>query len=228
MNPPLNLLHIRELLRTKFPLAQAALQEAEAVPTGVDCLDQLQLQPGRLHEIVCGSRGAGAGLLLSALLDAWGRGMRTPVALVDGADVFSPQEVAAETRERLLWLRCRSVEQAVKGADLLLRDGNISRVLMDVGLCPVGSVRKVPAQAWHRLRLLAEKSGSLCCIFTAFQTVPCARSRLLMQLPHGLDAMDRPRPELLARLRGGVVRRSAGVESEMEAARAALNLAEAA
>jgi hypothetical protein len=215
MNSQASILHIRELLRAKFPLAQAAAVKAETVHTGVDCLDQLEMQPGRLHEIVCSSRGAGAGLLLGALLDAWGREMKMPVAVVDGADVFNPQDVAAETRERMLWLRCRNVEQAVKGADLLLRDGNISRVLMDVERCPFNSVRKIPAQAWHRLRLLAEKSGALCCIFTAFQTVPCARSRLLLKLPHRLDAMDRSRPELLAQLRGGVVRRAAGIGTEV-------------
>ncbi|WP_395741759.1 hypothetical protein [Prosthecobacter sp.] len=215
MSQAASLLHIRELLRSKFPAAQSVPVKTDAVCTGVECLDQMGMQAGRLHEIVSASRGAGAGLLLSALLECWSE-RRQPVALVDGADVFNPQDVTAETRERLLWLRCRNVDQAVKGADLLLRDGNISHVLMDMELCPASSMRKVPAQAWHRLRLLAEKSGALCCVFTAFQTVPCARSRLVMKLPHGLEAMDRPRAELLARLRGGVGRGALGGEAEEE------------
>ena len=168
------------------------------------------MQPGRLHEIVCQSRGAGAGLILSVLLDSWGQEVKQPVALIDGADVFNPRDVSAETRERLLWLRCRDAEQAVKGADLLLRDGNMPRVLMDLILCHASGVRRIPAQVWHRLRMLTEKSGALCCVFTAFQAVPCARSRLMLRLPHGLEAMDRPRGELAAQLRGEVVGRGMG------------------
>ena len=218
MNQPAKITDIRELLRSRFPLAQATdlttdSESAVDVQTGVPCLDQMGMQPGRIHEIVCRSRGMGTGLLLAALLDSWGQEVRQPVALVDGADVFNPREVTAETRERLLWLRCHDAAQAVKGADLLLRDGNIPRVLMDLALCSDVGVRRIPAQAWHRLRMLAEKSGALCCVFTAFQTVPCARSRLLMKQPHGLDAMDRPRTELASQLRGTIVRRGMGGEA---------------
>ena len=211
MSQAANITDIRALLRARFPQAQADEVRPEAgVHTGVACLDQLGMQAGRLHEIVCHSRGAGAGLVLSALLDSWGQEVKQPVALVDGADVFNPRDVSTETRERLLWLRCRDAGQAVKGADLLLRDGNMPRVLMDLILCPDGSVRRIPAQVWHRLRMLAEKSGALCCVFTAFQTVPCARSRLVLKLPHGLEALDRPRAELAAQLRGDVVSRGMG------------------
>ncbi len=180
---------------------------------------------GCIHEIVCPTRGAGAGLILSALLDSWGQEMRQPVALLDGADVFNPRNVSTETRERLLWLRCRDAAQAVRGADLLLRDGNIPRVLLDLVLCPPVSLRKIPAQAWHRLRMLAEKSGALCCVFTAFQTVPCVRSRLMMNLPHGLESMDRPRAELTAQLRGDVARRGMGEKNAICTSSALLALA---
>jgi len=208
MNPPTSITGIRELLRTRFPLAQAdEIKPMPGVQTGVECLDQMGMQAGRLHEIVCHGRGAGAGLILSTLLDFCGQDVKQPVALVDGADVFNPRDVSTETRERLLWLRCRDAGQAVKGTDLLLRDGNIPRVLMDLILCPDAGVRRIPAQAWHRLRMLAEKSGALCCVFTAFQTVPSARSRLVLRLAHGLEALDRPRAELAAQLRGDVVGR---------------------
>ncbi len=211
MNLPANITDIRELLRTRFPLAQAdEVKPVAGVQTGVECLDQMGMQAGRLHEIVCHGRGAGAGLILSTLLDFCGQDVKQPVALVDGADVFNPRDVSTETRERLLWLRCRDAGQAVKGADLLLRDGNMPRVLMDLILCPDVGVRRIPAQVWHRLRMLAEKSGALCCVFTAFQTVPCARSRLVLKLPHGLEALDRPRAELAAQLRGDVVCRGMG------------------
>jgi len=75
MNLPTNITDIRELLRTRFPLAQADELKPEAgVQTGVECLDRMGIQVGHLHEIVCQGRGAGAGLILSALLDSWGGG----------------------------------------------------------------------------------------------------------------------------------------------------------
>jgi hypothetical protein len=226
MNPSASISAIRELLRTRFPLAQAAEFKPEAgVQTGVPCLDQMGMLAGCIHEIVCPTRGAGAGLILSGLLDSWGQEMKQPVALVDGADVFNPRDISTETRERLLWLRCRDAGQAVRGADLLLRDGNIPRVLMDLALCPLACLRKIPAQAWHRLRILAEKSGTLCCVFTASQTVPCVRSRLVLNLSHGLDAMDRPRTELAAQLRGDVARRGMGEQTAIRTSSAFLALA---
>ncbi len=228
MKPPINITDIRELLRTRFPLAQADEFKPEAgAQTGVECLDQMDMQLGHLHEIVCNGRGAGAGLILSTLLDFCRQDVKQPVALVDGADVFNPRDVSTETRERLLWLRCRDAGQAVKGADLLLRDGNMPRVLMDLVLCPDGSVRGIPVQVWHRLRMLAERSGALCCVFTAFQTVPCARSRLVLKLQHGLEALDRPRAELTAQLRGDVTGRGMGVKTGMRISGMPLSLAAA-
>ncbi len=199
----------KDLLRAKFPLAHAAKPPAAVMPTGLACLDAMGLTAGSICEIVSAGASSGTGLLLVSLIRGPKDSLRQPVALVDAADAFDPASVSPEVLEQLLWLRCRRVERAMQATDLLLRDGNIPRVLLDLQLCPAREVREVPAQAWHRLRLLAEKSGTALCTFTAFQTVPCARSRLMLEQPHDLEAMETKREALLAALQGRVVRSAA-------------------
>jgi len=208
MNLPPNIIAFRELLRSKFPDAHRSFS-VDAAPaaaaegmTGVPLLDALDLGPGRVSEVVAGHASAGAGLLLLALLEAKAEVVRSRVALVDGADAFEPTLASAHIRRHVLWLRCRGALQAVRAADILLRDGNVPRVLLDLQLCPLTGVRSIPAQSWHRLRLLAEKAGASLCAFTPEQTVPCAHSRLVLDVPLGMAALDEPPAVLIKRLTG--------------------------
>jgi hypothetical protein len=203
---PAEIIAFKDLLRAKFPLAHAVKLPAGVTRTGLACLDAMGWGAGSICEIVSAQASSGTGLLLVALIEGKNEASRQPVALVDGADGFDPASVSHEVLEQLLWVRCREVAQAVQAADLLLRDGNMPRVLLDLQGCPAHAVRQVPAHVWHRLRLLAEKSGAALCAFTSFQTVPCARSRLVLEHPHALEAMDLSREALLSALQGRVTR----------------------
>ncbi|MEZ0274008.1 MAG: hypothetical protein ACAH88_03825, partial [Roseimicrobium sp.] len=196
----------------RFPEAHAVRQMGSAVLTGIPCVDAVGITPGHITEFVSPLGSSGAGLLLTALLEGADETLREQVALVDGADAFDPRTLSQQALGRLLWLRCRDVQKAVRAADLLLRDGNIPRVLLDLQLCPERAVRQIPSQAWHRLRLLAEKSGAALCAFTPFQAVPCARSRLLLDRQLPLEVLDVARPDLLTSLNGRVIRRGALLE----------------
>jgi hypothetical protein len=90
--------------------------------------------------------------------------------------------------------------------DLLLRDGNLPLVILDIQAHTPREVQSVPASSWHRLRVLAEKSGVALCAFTPCQTVPCARARLMLEQRFTLEALERPRRELVECLRARVVR----------------------
>ncbi len=210
MNPPPHIVAFRDLLRSKFPDAhlpfradgEPAAATVEGGITGVALLDALGLGPGVVSEVVAAHASAGAGLLLLALLEAREEVVRSRVALVDGADAFEPAQASAQIHQHVLWLRCREAAQAVRAADLLLRDGNVPRVLLDLQLCPLQGLRRIPAQSWHRLRLLAEKSGACLCAFTPEQMVPCARSRLVLDEPLGMAALDEPPAVLLKQISG--------------------------
>lgn len=207
-----NILPFRELLQARFPEAHAIRKMGSAVLTGIPCVDAAGVTPGQITEFVSPCGSAGSGLILAALMEGQEETLREQVALVDGADAFDPRAVSPQALARLLWLRCRQVQKAVRATDLLLRDGNIPRVLLDLQLCPEREVRQIPSQAWHRLRLLAERGGAALCVFTPFQAVPCARSRLLLDRPLSLATLDEERPALLASLHGRVIRRGAALE----------------
>jgi hypothetical protein len=192
---------LRRLLRAKFPEAHATAPAREAPPwqTCLSCFDAAGLFPGALTEVVATDRSCGAGLLMAALLEPQ-QEVRQPVALVDGCDAFDPASVTQAARERLLWLRCQGLTSATRAADLLLRDGNIPLVLLDLQLCAKRELLGQPSSLWHRLRFLAEKSGTALCVFTPCRAIACARSRVVLE--HGFDLSEtgQPQADLLRRL----------------------------
>jgi hypothetical protein len=150
-------------------------------------VESLQLSRGAITEVTAASASAGVGLLISGLLQRDGA-CRELTALVDGSDAFDPWSIEASALERLLWVRCRAPDTAIRATDLLLRDGNIPLVLLDLQMQAPRAVQGLPSSVWHRLRMLAEKSGTMLCAFTPVRTVPCARSRV--RLDHRFQLAD--------------------------------------
>ncbi|MGV3663659.1 MAG: hypothetical protein ACO1TE_26045 [Prosthecobacter sp.] len=151
---------------------------------------------GKLVEVVSTADCGGEGLLLRRFCEE----TTGPVALVDGADAFDPALVTQETRQRLLWARCRRAAEAIRVADLLLRDGNLSTVLMDLRLLPARELLRLPSSVWHRLRMLAERTQVSVGIFSPCRVVPCAARRWVLESNLGLEALEEPVEMLAARL----------------------------
>lgn len=175
-------------------------------PLGIPLFDALDdgrgLPPGTLAEVVCRRRGGGVGVLIAGLVQAAATSQRRyPLALVDGADSFDARVLgdSPETAEilcrHLLWVRCRHrIDQALQATDLLLRDGNLPLVILDLQLCRPAEVRRgVPggSSAWYRLRTLGEKTGTTLLAFTAEPVVSSAPWRLELDQAWPLEALDR-------------------------------------
>jgi RecA/RadA recombinase len=163
------LLHTRKLGMT---LAQAAVPRV-VMPTGLpDCDRSLQggWPVGAISEIV-GVRSSGrTTLLVSTLATATSQGQ--VVALVDAFDRFDPRSAAASGVEvdRLLWIRGapitveqarpalleRTVQQAVRAFDLILRAGGFGVVALDLADAPARVVRGLPSATWLRLAQVNE------------------------------------------------------------------------
>lgn len=211
---PANIVAFRDFLRERFPEAHAQRlgpgQGLEAPSMGLSCLDMLGISRGSITEVVGATPGCGVGVLLAALLQR-----ETTVteltALVDGSDAFDPWSVEPGVLERLLWVRCRDAARAVRATDLLLRDGNIPLVLLDLQLHSLRAVQGLPASNWHRLRLLAEKSGTCLCAFTPVRTVTCARTRVVMNQQFRLEDQHVEHELLHSRLRPQVERQAQSV-----------------
>ncbi|HSJ04727.1 MAG TPA: hypothetical protein VK956_19805 [Verrucomicrobium sp.] len=201
ISPPANIIAFRELLQSKFPGAHPVRKErVETWSTGVSCLDAAGLQRGTVTEIVGTGISPGVGLLMAALLQRE-TAVAEYTAVVDGSDAFDPWSVPAAHLDRLLWVRCQQTTQAIKAADLLLRDGNIPLVVLDLQLYAPRDLLRLPSSVWHRLRMLGEKSGVTTCIFTPSPTISCAATRLTLDQSFTLADQDRLRSDALQALR---------------------------
>ena len=76
---------------------------------------------------------------------------RRPLALVDANDSFDPDGATNEQLAALLWVRCTGLEQAVHATDLLLRDGNLPLVVLDLMMCDGRQAQAVHSSTCHRL-----------------------------------------------------------------------------
>ena len=196
-----DLRQLRALLKRQFPhahreaAATVPVEKGRLSPMGIPALDAAGLPETGLIELV-GAEATGVNLVV------WGVIRQLlisghAVALVDGGDGYDvihdwPGEITA----RLLWVRCRGVDQAVRAVDLLVRDGNVKHLVMDLH----GTAKQaipVPGPAWYRLRNAAEETGMWLLVTSRQRSVPCAAVRCHLTSQFGLDALSRPREILL-------------------------------
>jgi hypothetical protein len=154
---------------------------------------------GELAEL-CAEQGMGSGLVVREVMRAMVSAGHF-LALVDGSDGFDPTSVEEAVLRRMLWVRTRNVEEAVKSADLLLRDGNLPLVLVQLRGLPLASLRRVPSQHWYRLQRLAKETGTACLLVTPARMIPCARKRWSVGGDFTLNDVERDSAEVLTRLR---------------------------
>lgn len=200
------MLALRELLAEKFPVAE--LRPSGLLPTGLAAFDAAEggLRRGALTELA-GPAGSG-GLFLGAAL-AMLRRTRGFGALVDAGRSFDPQGADPRALRRLLWVRCGDAQQAVKAADLLLRDGNLPLLLVDFQRVPARELRRIPASTWHRFQRLVEQTGTAFVVLSPAPMVEGAQVRIAVKNHWSLAAMRRRRGCLLAELEAQVFVRRA-------------------
>ena len=164
---PENLAALRLLLAERFP--QAARRPAAALPTGVAAIDEAGdggLPLGGITEIVALAPSTGGQLLIARLLAAT-RARRMRAALVDARDAFDPQSHEPSLLQHLLWVRCRTLDEAMHSADLLVRDANLALVMLDLRGVAARALRGVPATTWYRLQRALEQTDLALVVFTA-------------------------------------------------------------
>ncbi len=133
----------------------------DVLPTSMDALDQLLgggLRRGKVVELVARRAAGRFSIIVSALAAATSIG--EAAALIDVNDHFDPQIAAAAGVDlrRLLWVRPKTMKQAVMAAEMLTATG-FQLVVIDAGLHPVRG-RRVPDAAWVRLARAAEAHGT--------------------------------------------------------------------
>jgi hypothetical protein len=194
----------REELAARFP--QAAPLAVRHWATGWEEIDAVE--GGLSHNAVtelCSSAACG-GIFLHRVLASL-REKRGLAALVDGGRTLDPGSYDAPALARLLTVFCETAEQSVKVTDLLLRDGNLPLVLLDLQAMPLRSLGRIPASTWHRFQRLVERSGTALVVMTPQPIVEAARVRITLRGNWSLTALKRPRHELFTSIRVQVYRR---------------------
>jgi recombination protein RecA len=149
--------------RVVSPFGYRDRKSVETVLTGIPEIDALAggFPRGALTEI-CGPPCSGrTTVLLSALAS---RTAETEVcALIDARDSFDPRsaEAAGVELQQLLWVRCRSLDQSLRAADLVIQGGGFGFIALDLSDVAPETVRHVPLNAWFRFRRAVEDTSTV-------------------------------------------------------------------
>lgn len=167
--------------RVSAPFQYRGQQFAETASTGIAALDALAqgLPRGALTEIF-GAVGSGKSSALAAILASRTRAAEL-CALIDGRDAFDPAsaQAAGVRLPRLLWIRCRELEQALRATDLLLQGGGFGLVAVDFSDFAPRLVRRIPLNVWFRWRRAVENTRA---ILLALEQEPNAKTCASMVL----------------------------------------------
>jgi hypothetical protein len=114
-----------------------------------------------------------------------------PVALIDGRDSFDPEPLGNACLRHLLWVRCNKAFEAIKAADLLLRDGNFTLLIVDLVLNPPEELRKIPQTSWYRLQRLVEPTSAVCLVLTRQSMVGSAQLKIVLENLWTLETFEK-------------------------------------
>ena len=197
---------LRRILGEKFPASEQ--KPGGILPTGLAAVDAAEggLRRAALTELH-GSSGTGA-LFLQAMLRTCGR-EKIFAALVDAGRSFEPANSSSAMLSRLLMVLCSDATHAIKSVDLLLRDGNLSVVLLDLQAAPTQEIRRIPASTWHRFQRLVEQTATAFVVLTPQPIVEGAQVRIAAPARWTLAAQRRWRRDLLAEISAQVFPRRA-------------------
>jgi hypothetical protein len=185
------IIDLRKLLTERFP--HPLTTAATRLITRLSFLDQTisgGLPKSAITELISPRGSAGSASLVQAFIHGAYRD-KYFVALIDGRDSFDPGGLTNSILRQLLWVRCTKALEAVKAADLLLRDGNFPLVIVDLILNSPEELRKIPQTTWYRLQRLVESVPTVCLVLTRYEMVSSAQLKLVLENSWNLDTLEK-------------------------------------
>jgi hypothetical protein len=188
------IIDLRNLLANRFPRAPSPA--ATFLTTKLLFLDQVLgggFPQGAITEVISPERSAGSASLIHLLLEC-AQHDRYFLALVDGRDSFDPSPFGSgnTSLHHLLWVRCTKAFEAIRAADLLLRDGNFPLVIVDLVLNAPEELRNLPQTSWYRLQRLVEATSTACLIMSRQSMVSSAQLKVVLENSWRLSNFDEP------------------------------------
>jgi hypothetical protein len=184
------IIDLRNLLANRFP--RPPISASTRLVTGLASFDQSVgggLPKGAITELISPRGSAGSASLLHTFIHRAYRDQYF-VALIDGRDSFDPCALANSVLRQLLWVRCTKALEAIKAADLLLRDGNFQLVIVDLILNSPEELRKIPQTTWYRLQRLVESAPTACLVLTRYEMVSSAQLKLVLENSWNLETLE--------------------------------------
>jgi hypothetical protein len=202
-----NIVQIRQFLAEKFPGVRigsepAPVRDAPVWNTGLWALDHALpsgLPRAALTELCAPENSWGSALIVRHLI-RHAAATHQWVALIDGVDSFDPGAFDNATLEHLLWLRCHNAAEAIKATDLILRDGNLPIVILDLALNPARELRKIPSSTWYRFQRLVEDGAAAFLAITPSAMASSAKHRIFLRGELPADAFHLSEIQLMDRL----------------------------
>ena len=184
--------------RVAAPFTYRDRKTVTTVSTGVPEIDSLTggLPRGALTEIFGPSCSGRTSLLLSALSTRTAQ--EEACALIDGADAFDPHsaEAAGVELQKLLWVRCKNIEQTLRATDLVLQGGGFGFIAVDLSDISPRLVRHVPLESWFRFRRAVEDTPTVLVLLEQESNAKtCASLRLRMEAEAAHWARTMPVPD---------------------------------
>jgi recombination protein RecA len=170
---------------------------SEVVSSGLEAIDALTggLPRGGLTEMV-GPASSGRTALTLAILAAMTT-REEVCAWVDAQNAFDPcsAQAAGAELERLLWVRCRNIEQTLRTADLLIHGGGFGMVVLDLSDVAPRTVRRVPLSFWFRFRRAVEHTPT---VLILLEQEPCAKTcaSLVLEVRNSKLEIRNSKPEI--------------------------------
>src|ERR1041385_7460945 len=201
------IVQIRQFLAEKFPGVRigsepAPVRDVPVWATGLWALDNALsggLARAALTELCAPENSWGSALVLRQLI-RHAAATHQWLALIDGVDSFDPGAFDNATLEHLLWLRCHNGAEAIKATDLLLRDGNLPIIVLDLALNPARELRKIPSSTWYRFQRLVEEGAAAFLAITPTPMASSAKHRVFLRGQMPADAFHLTETQLLDRM----------------------------
>src|SRR4029079_14641811 len=174
----------------RFPHPSSAT--ASRLITALPCLEEPMgggLPRGAITELLSPGTSAGSASLIHALVHCAYR-EKYFLALIDGRDSFDPCGLDNMWLQHMLWVRCGKASEAVKAADLLLRDANFPLVIVDLVLNAPEELRKIPQTNWYRLQRLIELTPTELLVLTRYEMVGSAQLKIVLESPWNLQILE--------------------------------------
>ncbi len=196
------ILELRKILADRFPQTSGA--GSLCIPTGWFPLDSLLgggLPKGAITQLVTPNISSGGAVVLHEIISSM-QHLAQHVALIDCKDCFEP----GADHPLLLWIRCHNLRQALKATDLILRDGNLSLVILDFKENQDRELRQIPGSTWYRFQRIIEESRNTLLAITRHPVVVNAQITVSTLHRLSIDDLSTQRIDLIKFIRLEIIR----------------------